>query len=388
MIRQIFKMIWNRKRQNSLIIIEMFFAFLILFVVLSFVFYQFENYRSPLGFDTEDIWIASLNLPAEIDSASIVDTKQRLTQAINSMPEIQTTGYCFDVLPFSNSNWINTSDDNGFMLRTHMIYADEGFADAIGLELIEGEWFNEVNTKGKYSPLVITKLLRDTYYKDSSVIGKVITLSGEQQIVGVVDHYKYHGEFEEERPLSFFHMKPEDDNGLGLVMRVKPGTPPAFEEEVNRTIRNIAKGWDFVIFHQETQRARNSEQTWIPIVALLSACGFLVFNVALGLLGVLMYNIKKRRAEIGLRRAVGAPAGNIITQFLLEMLILTSLGVFVGLIFAAQVPIMKLFEVGNHIFVYGMLASMGIIFVLVSICTLYPSTQASQIHPALALHEE
>lgn len=388
MIRQIFKMIWNRKRQNSLIIIEMFFAFLILFVVLSFVFYQLENYRSPLGFDTEDVWIASLNLPAEIDSASIVSTKRSLTQALNAMPEIVTTGYSFDVLPFSNSNWVTTTDDNGFELRSHMIYADEGFADAIGLDIIEGEWFNETNTKGKYTPLVITKLLRDTYYKDSVVIGKVIQLDGEHRIVGVADHYKYRGEFEEENTLSFFYMAPERDFNLGLVIRIQSGTPPAFEETVNKTIRNIAKGWDFVIFHEETQRARNSEQTWIPIVALLSVCGFLVFNVALGLLGVLMYNIKKRRAEIGLRRAVGAPAGNIITQFLLEMLILTSLGVFVGLLFAAQVPIMKLFEVGNHIFVYGMLASMGIIFVLVSICTLYPSTQASQIHPALALHEE
>ena len=101
-----------------------------------------------------------------------------------------------------------------------------------------------------------------------------------------------------------------------------------------------------------------------------------------------MYNIKKRRAEIGLRRAVGAPSGNIIAQFLLEMMIITSIGVFIGLIFAIQLPIMKIFEVGNHIFIYGMLASMAIIFVLVAICTLYPSTQASQIHPALALHEE
>ena len=101
-----------------------------------------------------------------------------------------------------------------------------------------------------------------------------------------------------------------------------------------------------------------------------------------------MYNIKKRRSEIGLRRALGAPAGNIVLQFLLEMLIITSIGVFIGLIFAVQLPIMKIFEVENHIFTYAILASIGIIFVLVTLYTLYPSTQASQIHPALALHEE
>ena len=107
MIRQIFKMIWNRKRQNSLIILEIFFAFLILFAVLSFVFYEMEKYRSPLGFDTEDIWIASLNLPEGIDSLDVANTKQSLKQALESMPEIENTGYSFNVTPFRGSSWVN-----------------------------------------------------------------------------------------------------------------------------------------------------------------------------------------------------------------------------------------------------------------------------------------
>ncbi|MFK7925775.1 MAG: ABC transporter permease [Bacteroidia bacterium] len=382
-------MIWNRKRQNSLIILEIFFAFLILFTVLSFVFYEMGKYRSPLGFDTENIWIASLNIPEGIDSIDVANTKKSLKQTLEAMPEVVNTGYSFDVTPFSGSSWVNENEDNGYRLKTHMIFCDEGYMDALGLELIEGDWFNESNTQGKYKPIIINKLLRDTYYKDSTVIGKIIELNGERKIAGVVDHFKYHGEFEEEKTLSFLYLPPgEEDYGLSLVIRIQAGTIPAFEETVNKTIRNLAKNWDFVIHHQETARERKSLQTWIPIVALLSICGFLVFNVALGLFGVLMYNIKKRRSEIGLRRAVGAPAGNIIFQFLLEMLIITSIGVFIGLIFAIQLPIMKIFEVENHIFTYGILASIGIIFVLVSLCTLYPSTQASQIHPALALHEE
>ncbi|MEL7534291.1 MAG: FtsX-like permease family protein [Bacteroidota bacterium] len=381
-------MIWNRKRQNSLLILELLFAFLILFAVLSFVFYEIEKYRSPLGFDTEDIWIASFNFAEEADSAILHDTKAALKQSLASMPEIADVSFAFGVSPFSGSNWISSGADNTFKLESYMLYVDEDYQKAMGIKMIEGEWFNQTNTTGKYRPIIISKLLRDTYFPDSSMLGKMVVINGEKKIVGVAEHFKYQGEFEEEQAVSFNYLPQDDFLGLSMPIRVKPGTSPGFEETVNKTIRNIAKDWDFVIHHQETARERKSLQTWIPIFALLSICGFLVFNVALGLFGVLMYNIKKRRGEIGLRRAVGAPSSNIILQFLLEMLIITSIGLFIGLIFAIQLPIMKIFEVGNHIFIYGMLASIAIIFVLVTICTLYPSTQASQIHPALALHEE
>ncbi|MEM7375093.1 MAG: FtsX-like permease family protein [Bacteroidota bacterium] len=388
MIRHLFILIWNRKRQNALMILEIFLAFLILFAVLTFVYHSMSRYSKPLGFDTEDIWIAMINVPRGTDSLSIVSTKEQLKQAITSFPEIQAASFSNSVTPFGGSVWSTSSDDNGFELSTNMVRADEDYDDLYNLNLIEGKWPTKADYEGKYDPIVVSKKLKETYFKDTSIIGRVLVINGEKQVLGVVDHFKYRGEFEEEDNMTFFSLPIHSIDGTTLQMRIKPGTSPEFEETVNQTIKRIAKDWDFVITNLENRRIRQSRETWIPIVALLSICGFLVINVALGLFGILLYNIRKRRSEIGLRRAVGASPAGIISQFMLEILILSTLGIIAGLFFAAQLPIMKLFEVANPIYLWAMLSSAGVIYTLVILCTLYPSSQASMIHPAVALHEE
>ena len=388
MIRHLFTLIWNRKRQNALMILEIFLAFLILFSVLTFVYHNMGRYSSPLGFETENIWIAHLNIPREADSVQIAGTKERVKQAIESFPEIQAASFSNDVTPFSGSMWTTTSDDNGFELRTNLIMADEDYDEVYKVNMVEGKWPEKEDYVGKYDPIVINQKLRDTYFKDTAVIGMILKINGERKVMGVVDHFKYRGEFEPEYTMTFFPLEPGSDAGASLQMRIRPGTSPEFEETLNQTIKRTAKGWDFVIKNLENERIRKSRETWIPIVALLSICGFLVINIALGLFGVLLYNIRKRRSEIGLRRAVGASPGGIIAQFMLEILILATLGIVAGLFFSAQLPLMKVFEVPNSIYIWAMLSTTGVIYTLVILCTLSPSSQASMIHPAVALHEE
>ena len=50
MIRHLFKLIWNRKRTNVLMMTEIFVSFLVLFAVLSLAVYMFDNWRRPIGF--------------------------------------------------------------------------------------------------------------------------------------------------------------------------------------------------------------------------------------------------------------------------------------------------------------------------------------------------
>lgn len=388
MIRHLLTLIWNRKRQNALLTLEIVLAFLILFAVLSFVFYNLQRYNKPMGFETEDIWVAYFNIPAGTDTLEIEETKQQIKRVIKNMPEVQNAAFSSNVTPFSGSNWITSTDDNGFELRSWLIFGDEDYADVLGINVVEGRWFNESDKTAKLNPMLVTEMMRDQYLADTTVIGLEVGLVGRNKIVGVVDNFRYLGEFDDENPLSFHYFPEDSDYDPAIFMKMQPSVGPEFEEQVNQTIRNIAKNWDFVISPLDRDRQRTSNEVWVPMIALLSICGFLVFNVALGLFGVLMYNINKRRPEIGLRRAVGAIPGRIISQFVLEIVLIASLGILVGLVFAAQIPILKVFDVENMVYVYGMLAAAAIIYILVLLCTFYPSQQASIIQPAVALHEE
>jgi len=50
-IRHLFLMVWNRKRVNLLILIEIFLSFLVLFAVATQAAYFYQHYVQPLGFD-------------------------------------------------------------------------------------------------------------------------------------------------------------------------------------------------------------------------------------------------------------------------------------------------------------------------------------------------
>jgi putative ABC transport system permease protein len=364
------------------------FSFFILYAVLSFVFFNIDKYNSPLGFETENIWMSQFNMPQDLDSASIVETKTALLQQISSLPEIEEVCFSNPVGPLSNSTWTSSRDDNGYEITADMAAVDDNFAKTMGIKLVSGKWFSDEDKLSKYEPIVINKKMKDLYWPDTTVIGKVIIWQGEQEIIGVMENYKYRGEFDEESNMILQRFPKHSDQSPNLIMRLSESASPEIEVVINNIIRQTAKGWGFSIFSLETERQRRSRSNWIPIIALLSICGFLIFNVSLGLFGILVYNIKKRRSEIGLRRAIGASPGSISYQFIMEIILITTFSIILSAFFAIQLPLMGIFDVETSVYLRAMLFSALILYSLVLICTIYPSQQASLVHPATALHEE
>ncbi|HWZ02110.1 MAG TPA: FtsX-like permease family protein, partial [Mucilaginibacter sp.] len=115
---------------------------------------------------------------------------------------------------------------------------------------------------------------------------------------------------------------------------------------------------------------------------------FLIINVALGLFGVLWYNINQRRGEIGLRRAIGATGKSVSGQLVSESLLVATLSLIVGTFFAAQFPLLNVFNLQAGIYITAIILSIIFIYLLVLVCSLYPGKQAAAIYPAVALHEE
>jgi putative ABC transport system permease protein len=131
-----------------------------------------------------------------------------------------------------------------------------------------------------------------------------------------------------------------------------------------------------------------NKETLMPVVILLILATFLIINVALGLFGVLWYNINKRRGEIGLRRAIGATGNSVAAQIVTESMFLATLSLIVGSFFAVQFPLLNVFDLPAGVYITAMFLSILFIYLLVLFCSLYPGRQAAAVYPAVALHEE
>jgi len=392
MIKHIFTIIWNKKGSNALILLEILLAFLVLFSVLSFVFYNTDRLRDPIGFETENRKYVRFGELENLTDSTRTLALSQLKRSLLDLDLVEAVGFGHDVGPFNGSNWCSGNDDLGYQIQACYSVVDEDFIEANGINIIEGRGFSEDDLNSTYQLLIGNQTFMEDAFGDKNMIDSIIPYDGEEtKIVGIMDDYKYNGEFEESRNAILLFANPKYNGFAKLTnayLKMDPSADVAYEEKINNIVQSTLKTTSFVIQDAPLLRKRANMQTWISIIALLSVCLFLCVNVALGLFGVLSYNISKRKAEIGLRRAIGAHAGSIIQQFTLEILILASLSLIFGILITAQIPIFNIMDIADNIFYKGILYATLIILIVVTLCAMYPSIQASRIHPATALHED
>ena len=390
MLRHIIKLIWNRRGRNSLLMIEICICFIILFGVLSLTISQYDKYVVPMGFATKNKLIASLNIPTTIDSTTIVETKKAIIQEVRQLPEVKAASYNNGTIPYGGSQWtMGDTDESGRELLSHFFKRDDAYAKTVDLNLVDGRWWNESDYEGKNLPAVVNQKFVDEYFKDSIMIGRHLKWNGEYTIVGVVDHYRYLGEFSEETNGFFvpFRMENWAEDPV-MIISLKGNVRGDFEKKLNDVIQEAAGEFSFSVVDMDFKRKRQSMSKWVTIIALIAISSFLIFNVMLGLFGVLWYNIKKRRSEIGLRKALGATKSSITWHFVGEMMVVATFGVLIALFFAIQFPLLDLFAMPDNVYFRAILISLLIVFGLVLFCAFLPSRQAAVVAPAVALHEE
>lgn len=111
--------------------------------------------------------------------------------------------------------------------------------------------------------------------------------------------------------------------------------------------------------------------------------------VGLGMVGVLWQSITRRSREIGVRRAIGATAGTVYGQILGELLVVTSFGLFLGLLVVVQFPILQIMGwVSGTVVAIASLIAIALIYALALAAGLYPSWLAARVQPAAVLRSE
>ncbi len=390
MIRHLIKLIWNKKKAHSLLIVEIWASFLVLFGLCTLVVYNVRNYAEPLGFSYENVW--AINLSNNQDTVNVAEKTQQILQRIKAYQEVESASLLSSELyPFSNSNNGFSTTYKNRTIGVNYLATDENFAKTMSINLVAGQWYNRADGGGKYTPVVINLKAQEALFENENPVGKVLTDYEKKArwiITGVVDTYKDKGEFMQNKPTLFEMTDPKNGWNKTLVMKVQPGTDAVFEASMLKDITTIVKDWNVQIVYLDAARQSKINQTLVPTIIFLIICGFLLINVALGLFGVLNVSIAKRRGEIGLRRALGATESSISWQFIGEMWVLATFALILGLVLAGQFPLLNVFDLDAGTYLVAMLISVIVIYLLVTLCALFPSRQAATVQPAVALHEE
>jgi putative ABC transport system permease protein len=212
------------------------------------------------------------------------------------------------------------------------------------------------------------------------------------RVVGLVDDFRHRGPLM--TPVNFVMTRFDPHAGKPrlrtILIKVAPGTPRAFEAALNRRLKLVRNDWAYEIAPLQTMRASMLKEQLVPFIVVSVIAAFMVAMVAFGLFGVLWQNTTRRIPEIGLRRAVGASAGDIYRQIVSEQLLLSSIAMIVGLVLLVQLPLTGALGEGLNwtVFLGAAALSMAAIYLLSLLCSLYPGWRASRLSPTEALHYE
>jgi len=166
-------------------------------------------------------------------------------------------------------------------------------------------------------------------------------------------------------------------------------------------VESVAKGIEVMLqrFHKKEdyrisvplallRQAEATKRTFNIVLGSIACISLLVGGI--GIMNIMLASVTERTKEIGIRRAIGAKRRQIISQFLIETVVLSTLGGMIGIglgllipwlitIFAGMPTVVTLKSV---ILSVGISISVGIIF------GLYPAVRAANVDPIVALRHE
>jgi predicted permease len=351
------------------------------------------------GFDPGNRVIARLDLLSLGYSESRgKDFFKRLIERVNTIPGVQSAsltshlplGVTTTTLTFNIEGRQPPPGAGGFGAGVMRVGPD--YFKTLGTTLLRGREFTSHDAEGAPLVTIINEEMARRFWPDRDPVGASLTIGGEKnsrryEIVGVVKTGKYRTLGERLQPFLYQSILQHYDATATLVARTSgdPGSLlAATRHEIGALDPNLApielgtlrEHLAFALFPARL------------IGALLGVFGLLALALALiGLSGLIAYSVSQRTREIGIRVALGARARDVLKMVIGEGLILTMIGMAVGLI-AAVVLTRCLSDM-----LYGVSATdpwtftaIVALLTLVALLACYvPARRATKVDPLVAL---
>ena len=136
------------------------------------------------------------------------------------------------------------------------------------------------------------------------------------------------------------------------------------------------------------RQAEATQRTFSIVLGSIASISLLVGGI--GIMNIMLASVTERTREIGVRRALGAKRIQIIRQFLIETVVLSTTGGFIGLVVGILVPtlISEFAGMPTVVTANSLVMALGISVLTGIVFGLYPAARAAQMDPITALRHE
>ena len=335
------------------------------------------------------------------DSVDPIVQNKRDQQLIRDLPNVIGVTST-NMFPLSGGGWstglVDKPDPNAEGVKrtpqSAQYMAGPDFVKTLGLKIIEGRNFypEEIldDRKSTSVKVLVTKSIADAFWEGESAVGQVLYHGSEDpiEVIGVVE--KLQGAWVHSDILDNSFLFNQDYGSMNqnsmYMVRANAADIPELKQQIKDVL--LAENPDRVFPHFETVRELKdmSYQNDALMVTILTIVIVLLLLVsALGLSGMVMFNVQRRTKQIGTRRALGARKIDIINQFLVENYIICFAAGVLGGLLAMQLgrQLMKHYDLPMLDISYTFATVLGL-FIVTTVAVLLPARKAATISPATA----
>ena len=393
MFRHLFAMVWNRKKENALIILELIAAFIVVFFIVGNAAHQLNLYRQPLGFNYEGMHAVQISVSGEWAEAD-GRTLEQVLLALRNEPDVDFA-HVVRIPMFVNWRWRSTFQSGETTIGALRNSMTAGAPEDLGMRLLDGRWFSPGDVGQDRDRLLINRQFAQEMFGGESPLGKDITENSEDseptEVIGVFEDFRHQGEFADLSPyvIGQHDMSDYSESVNSIIVGIGAGASLTIEQDLQRKTESLAPQWKLRITPLSVLRDGQIRDVIMPMVLSGVVAGFLLLMVAFGIFGVLWQNVTRRTSELGLRRALGASRSSIYRQIMLETAWIATLALIVGALITIQFPMLGTFSSINwETTAVGITIGALLIAGLCALCALYPAWLAARKEPAEALHYE
>jgi putative ABC transport system permease protein len=277
-----------------------------------------------------------------------------------------------------------------------------GYFDVQPWALAEGRYFTPAEEAAGRSVCILGATVNKNVFRSETPVGSRMRIGNVScEVIGLLSARGQGGFGDQDdvviMPLKTVQRRFTGSTDLKLILvgvdkAYSTASVQASIEDLLRERRNIANGKDDDFFILDTKQISDTftgvTKLLTSIVTAVAAISLVVGGI--GIMNIMLVSVTERTREIGIRLAIGALAGEVLMQFLVEAVALSCLGGVVGLLLAqaavaALAPLMKvswIFVPQINLIAFGVSGLIGVLFGYV------PARRAAALNPIDALRHE
>ena len=362
------------------------------------------------GFTVQGVMTGSVN-PTRAryaDAAALRALTDRALSAVRAIPGVTAAG-ATDSIPFGNNHSDGVILAEGYVMAPgeslvspSRIMASPGYFQALGIPLVRGRLFDERDTADGPKTVIVDEKLAKKFWPGRDPLGHRLYFPSDMKdpmavgpktefytVVGVVGTVKERGLVDADDRVGAYYFPYAQMPRRTITLAVRAaGDPQAVVPAVRQALAAIDPELPLYDVHTMGQRVEESLQRRRTPMVLAVAFGVIaLFLSAVGIYGVLAYQVTQRSREIGVRLALGATRGGVFALILREGVAITAVGLAVGVagvVALRQVLQAQLFGIGA--LDPSVLALVVLLLAAVAlVACLLPAGRATRIDPNVAL---